>query len=220
MSPSTASPVKRPTARRRQRTATAGTDERRERILNAAEGLFFTQGYASTTMAQIVTALGVTKPFVYYYFHNKLEIFETLSWRASVACLTAMDFHADDPRAAHVKVVAGIEALLGAMLADFRAGTFAYREPSVFRPEFRLATHRLANAFHATFQALLVQGRADGMLDFEDATLTSHAVGSLPGFLYTWYRPRGRFSADEVKRQLAEMAYRMIGCRRRRRKPA
>jgi AcrR family transcriptional regulator len=204
------------TPQRRQRTATAGTDERRERILAAAEGLFFAQGYANTTMNQIVEALDVTKPFVYYYFHNKLEIFETLSWRASVACLVAMDFPPDDARPAHLKVTHGIDTLLHAMLTDFRAGTFAYREPSVFRPEFRLATHRLANAFHTKFQALLTRGREDGWLDFEDATLTSHAVGSLPGFLYTWYRPDGRFPADEVKRQLAEMAHRIIGLRRRR----
>ena len=74
----------------RQRATTAGTDVQRERILQAAAQLFAAQGYASTTMAQIVRALDVTKPFVYYYFRDKQEIFETLSWRPAVDCFTAM----------------------------------------------------------------------------------------------------------------------------------
>ena len=72
----------------RQRAATQGTDLQRERILQAAAQLFAAQGYANTTMAQIVRALGVTKPFVYYYFRDKQEIFEVLSWRPAVACFT------------------------------------------------------------------------------------------------------------------------------------
>ncbi|MEB0284841.1 helix-turn-helix domain-containing protein, partial [Sphingomonas sp. 10B4] len=82
----------------RQRAATQRTDQQRERILQVAAQLFADQGYANTTMAQIVRALGVTKPFVYYYFRDKQEIFETLSWRPAVDCLTAMDFPADDRR--------------------------------------------------------------------------------------------------------------------------
>src|SRR4051794_37531612 len=53
-------------ARGRQKAATAATDEKRERILKVAERLFHEQGYADTTLEQIVRELGVTKPFVYY----------------------------------------------------------------------------------------------------------------------------------------------------------
>ena len=69
----------------RQRAATAGTDVQRERILQAAAQLFAEQGYANTTMAQIVRALGVTKPFVYYYFRDKQEIFDCLLYTSDAA---------------------------------------------------------------------------------------------------------------------------------------
>src|SRR5450759_2944821 len=116
---------------RRQRTVTAGTDEKRERILKVAELLFAAQGYANTTMGQIVRELGVSKPFVYYYFHNKQEIFETLSWRPAVACFTTMDFAPDDLRPAHVKVTEGLERLIRATITHYPAAFFAYREPQV-----------------------------------------------------------------------------------------
>ena len=92
----------------RQRTATQGTDVQRERILQAAARLFADQGYANTTMAQIVRALGVTKPFVYYYFRDKQEIFETLSWKPAVECFTTLDFPPEDTRCARDKVKDGM----------------------------------------------------------------------------------------------------------------
>ena len=42
----------------RQKSETAGSDEKRDRILRAAEALFDTQGYANTTIEQIVQQLG------------------------------------------------------------------------------------------------------------------------------------------------------------------
>ena len=207
-------------ARGRQKASTAATDEKRERILAAAEALFDRQGYASTTMEQIVGALGVTKPFVYYYFKNKQEIFETLSWRPTVACFTSMDFDAADERPAHLKVMAGLERLIRATIAHYPAAFFPYREPQVYRPEYLAAQKKLANDFYAKLCALLEQGRAEGMLDFDETRITAQAACSIPGFLYNWYRPDGRLSADEMSRELTQLAGRVIGLRSRKRSSA
>ena len=205
----------------RQKAATAGSDEKRERILRAAEALFDAQGYANTTIEQIVQQLGVTKPFVYYYFRNKQEIFETLSWAPAVACFTAMDFAADDDRPAHVKVTEGIERLIRATLEHHPSAFFPYREPQVYRPEYLAAQKDLANHFYDRLCALLEQGREDGMFEFNDTKITALAACSLPGFLYHWYRPDGRLSQDEVAQELAQLAWRVLGLRRtRKRNPA
>ena len=201
----------------RQKTGTAASDEKRERILRAAEALFDAQGYANTTIEQIVQQLGVTKPFVYYYFRNKQEIFETLSWAPTVACFTTMDFAEDDARPAHVKVSEGIKRLIRATLEHHPAAFFPYREPQVYRPEYRDAQKQIANHFYDQLCALLEEGRQDGMFEFNDTKITALAACSLPGFLYNWYRPDGRLSADEVAQELSTLAYRVLGLRTRRR---
>ncbi|EHL20590.1 TetR family transcriptional regulator [Acidovorax sp. NO-1] len=200
----------------RQKATTAGSDEKRERILRAAEALFDAQGYANTTIEQIVQKLGVTKPFVYYYFRNKQEIFETLSWAPTVACFTAMDFAEDDDRPAHVKACEGIDRLIRATLEHHPAAFFPYREPQVYRPEYMAAQKQLANHFYDRLCALLEAGRKDGMFVFNDTKITALAACSLPGFLYNWYRPDGRLSADEVAQELSALAYRVLGLRTRR----
>ncbi len=212
--PLDASPIQ---ARGRQKATTASTDEKREHILKAAEVLFDRQGYANTTMEQIVSALGVTKPYVYYYFHNKQEIFETLSWRPTVACFTAMDFAEDDHRPAHTKVTEGIERLIRATIEHHPAAFFPYREPQVYRPEYIAMQKKLANHFYERLCALMEEGRQDGMFDFKETRLTALAACSLPGFLYHWYRPDGRLSPAEVVRELSQLSWRVLGLRSKRR---
>ncbi|RZI77403.1 MAG: TetR/AcrR family transcriptional regulator [Variovorax sp.] len=195
----------------RQRTSTASTDVQRERILQVATQLFAQQGYAHTTMAQIVRALGVTKPFVYYYFRDKQEIFETLSWPPAVECLTSMDFAPDDARPAREKVMEGIERLIRATITHHPAAFFPYRDPQAYRPEYQAAQLKLAHHFYSQLCPLLEQARRDGDLDFDDTKITALAACSLPGFLYTWYRPDGRLSPDEVVAALGKLAWRVLG---------
>jgi len=198
----------------RQRASTAGTDVQRERILQAAARLFAAQGYANTTMAQIVRELGVSKPFVYYYFRDKQEIFETLSWKPAVECFTVLDFADTDTRRASEKVMQGLERLIRATIENQPVAFFPYREPQVYRPEYLAAQKKLANHFYDRLCPLLEQARRDGDLDFNDTRITALAACSLPGFLYNWYRPGGRFSPDEVVAELTMLASRVIGLRR------
>lgn len=185
--------------------------DKRERILTAAEDLFFRYGYLGTTLDMICAALGVTKPFVYYYFKSKQEIFETLCWRASVACLTALKFPADDARPAHCKLAEGLQRLVAANVKHFRSGTFAYRDTASLRPEFHAELRRLAKDFYADLTGLMEQGRADGKLSFQDAKLTGMAMGSVVGFMYTWYDPSGRLPSDEMERELTAILFKMVG---------
>ncbi len=47
----------------------------RQRLLSCATGLFTRKGYTAATVREIVAAAGVTKPVLYYYFHNKEGIY-------------------------------------------------------------------------------------------------------------------------------------------------
>lgn len=199
--------------RGRQKLQTAGSDEKRERILKAAEALFDRYGYASTTIEQIVQALGVTKPFVYYYFRNKQEIFETLCWAPTEACFTVLDFAADDPRPAHEKAIDGLQRLIAATIAHYPAGFFPYREPQAFSPAYLKASRDVAQQFYQQFCALLEEGRASGHFDFRDARITAQAACSLPGFLYNWYQPNGKLGPAEMVLELTDLASRVLGLR-------
>jgi len=188
----------------------ADADAKRQRILRTAARLFHENGYADTTMEQIVGELGVTKPYVYYYFRNKQELFELLTWEPTVACFTVLD--ALDPALpAHEKVARALEGLIRITIEYYPASFFGFREPQAFRPEFAGEMKRLANHFYGKLCALLEQGRAEGTLDFGDTRVTAQAACSISGYMYTWYRPDGRLSSGQMLRELAPLAWRVVG---------
>lgn len=55
----------------------------RVRLLDAAVGLFAQNGYAGTSVREIVERAGVTKPVLYYYFKSKAGLFLALMDEAS-----------------------------------------------------------------------------------------------------------------------------------------
>src|SRR5690606_2528770 len=139
---------------------------------------------------------------------------ETLSWKPAVECFTVLDFADTDTRRASEKVMQGLERLIRATIENQPVAFFPYREPQVYRPEYLAAQKKLANHFYDRLCPLLEQARRDGDLDFNDTRITALAACSLPGFLYNWYRPGGRFSPDEVVAELTMLASRVIGLRR------
>ena len=56
--------------------------EVRARLMEAALGLFSEKGYPSTSVREIVTQAGVTKPMLYYYFKNKEGLLRAILDRA------------------------------------------------------------------------------------------------------------------------------------------
>jgi AcrR family transcriptional regulator len=65
----------------KDRGGKAGSPKSRERLLDAAMALFAAKGYASTSVREIVSLAGVSKPVLYYYFENKEGLFRAiLDW--------------------------------------------------------------------------------------------------------------------------------------------
>ena len=56
-------------------------EERRNEILDAAEILFITKGYAKTTINEILQTLGIAKGTLYHYFKSKEELLDAIIGR-------------------------------------------------------------------------------------------------------------------------------------------
>jgi TetR/AcrR family transcriptional regulator len=50
----------------------------REAIMKAALNLFAQKGYAASSIREICRDAGITKPVLYYYFHNKEHLYQEL----------------------------------------------------------------------------------------------------------------------------------------------
>ncbi|NMB79519.1 MAG: TetR/AcrR family transcriptional regulator [Methanomicrobiales archaeon] len=57
-------------------------EEVKDRIVSAAFSLFIEKGYHDTTMGEIASSLGVTKPALYQYFPSKEDLFTAVAEQA------------------------------------------------------------------------------------------------------------------------------------------
>ncbi|UTH76119.1 TetR family transcriptional regulator [Chromobacterium sp. IIBBL 290-4] len=58
-------------------------EQTRQLLLDAAEQMFSEHGVASTTLAEIATAAGLTRGAVYWHFQNKLDLYRAMLDRVS-----------------------------------------------------------------------------------------------------------------------------------------
>lgn len=70
---------------------------RREQILDVAQELFFSRGYASTPVARIIEGAGVSKGTFYHYFESKADLLQSIVERVGEQILAAAREATSDP---------------------------------------------------------------------------------------------------------------------------
>lgn len=83
--------------RLRGRPIVAGQPDLRLQILDTAEELFSTHGYAATSVRQIAERAGVNPALVHYYFGNKKALLQNVMDRALAPLVRAITALKDDP---------------------------------------------------------------------------------------------------------------------------
>jgi len=108
-------------------------EERKNEILDAAEQLFTTKGYAKTTINDILREVGIAKGTFYYYFQAKEEVMEAVVNRfISQGASAARTIAEDTKLTAH-------EKLLKILLAQ-------KAEPASSKEQMIEELHQVANA--------------------------------------------------------------------------
>ena len=71
-------------------------DERKNEIMDAAESLFVSRGYDSTTISDILEAMGIARGTLYYHYKSKEEVLDNIIARRGAAGAAAAEAIARD----------------------------------------------------------------------------------------------------------------------------
>ncbi|WP_296224045.1 TetR/AcrR family transcriptional regulator [Ralstonia sp. UBA689] len=200
--PGTTTPVARPHIAERQ-------EARRRQILDTAAQLFFTKGYAGMTMSDLCSALGVTKPAVYYYFTDKYEIFDILCREAAQICLSAIRETSDPALPVRERLQACLLEMARRCIVCHHAAALTYRDRQYLRPETVEWLHGMSRAYYRDLYALLDEGKRAGVFEFGDARVAAHAMGGVMGFMYTWHDP-SRIDSGVLAHELSRAMMKII----------
>lgn len=175
-------------------------DARLEGLLSAAAGVIARKGYHATTMRDLARASGMSLAGMYHYVTGKEEI------------LYLIQRHFFD------RVLAGARrALASAPDPEGALRAFVQHHVGVFAAhmsEMKVLSHEaesLTGERHAEVRSLkrrYVELLAETMAaaGAADPRTAAYALFGMMNWIYTWYRPEGRLSADQLADAFVRMA--------------
>lgn len=184
---------------------------KRERILEEAVKLFYERGFNGTTLDDIAAELGVTKPFIYTHFRSKVDLLAALCKPTIEMSLAAVESASRGSGTSTERLYAAVTAFTKVVLQRQANIAIYFREEKNLSPQALLEINDLRKKFDRTLSDMLQQGVDTKEFTIPDVRLAALAIGGMISWAYTWHRPAGRLSLDEMGMRMAEMALRMAG---------
>ena len=176
-------------------------------IVSAAAKVFRTKGYHAATVRDIAEEVGILKGSLYHHFESK----EALLYLVVKEPIAQM--YRTIAEIAVVKVPAS-EKLRRAISAHLEAfdrhypHLFVYlREREAVKRRFREKIGFSPKEYERCWQQMLREGMESG--EFRpnlDIQVASYGLLGMLNWLYKWYDPKGRLSAQEVAEQFTALA--------------
>lgn len=181
-------------------------DARLAEIVDITTSLFASQGYHGTSIQDISDATGLQRGALYHYIKGKKELLFRIHERFIEPLLAeARSIEADQ-----LPPDEALRALARALMRDIDM----YRnQVTVFLHEWKVikddpdaqAVREARREFEEIIERVLVRGRDDGTFAIRDAHLDKFAFLGMINYTYQWYTPGGRYDAERVATDFADI---------------
>ncbi|MDR1449168.1 MAG: TetR/AcrR family transcriptional regulator [Propionibacteriaceae bacterium] len=143
-------------------------DERKLELVNSARRLFFTRGYAQTTITDIIEDSEVSKGLFYYYFGSKEEILDEIVQQLIAHDVEVLTAVMGDASLTVPQRLMGMLRRHRSLMAD-SAGHVTAQLKAIANPEIVIRTIR-QTVLHLTplFTRVVEQGTAEGIFNIQD----------------------------------------------------
>jgi len=151
-------------------------EEKRDIIINAAEGQFVRFGFRKTTMEDIAKAAGIGKATLYYYFKSKEDIFAAMAEQVAQACIKVIVDATQTGKTPQAKL-----RIFGHSLTQFMKekidyyATFREELVEIF-PSIRKNQKKAEGLGLAALQSILQEGVEQHVFAIADVEATAHLL--------------------------------------------
>ncbi len=184
--------------------------DRRLAIYQAASRLFEEAGYHDTSVEDIATAAGLSKPSLYHYISGKQDLLYAIARETIQAFHDDLDRLGPMPVSERLVLWARQHALR--MAAERETVAVLLREGRHLTGDEQRMVAELADGYVLKVQRMIEEGVAERVFSVADCRVAAlHLLGAL-NWMNTWYRPGGRLGAEEIADQVAEMALASLQC--------
>ena len=186
---------------------------RKEQIIDAAALLFKQKGYASTTMRDLATELGIEAASIYHHIKSKEELLEGI-------CFDMANKFISNAKEVNDIYFNAEEKLRLAIKLHVETITENQNQSAVFLSEWRNLSEpkltlfkQLRQQYENQFTIILMDGENEDIFDQVDKKFAVLSILSTINFVNEWYKPDGKMNAAEIAEKLSNFI--MGGLRKR-----
>lgn len=186
---------------------------RKDQIVDAAALLFKQKGYASTSMRDLATELGIEAASIYHHIKSKEELLESI-------CFDMANKFISNAKEVNDIYFNAEERLRMAIKLHIETITENQNQSAVFLSEWRNLSEpklslfkQLRNQYENQFTIILIDGENEDIFDQTDKKFAVLSILSTINFVNEWYNPEGKMNAAQIAEKLSNFI--MGGLRKR-----
>ncbi|KQM81347.1 TetR/AcrR family transcriptional regulator [Agromyces sp. Leaf222] len=175
-------------------------------VMRAAVELFAANGYANTSVQQVVEAAGVTKGAMYHYFQSKDDLLFGIYDRMLSLQKEHLDAIIERGGAVGDVVRAVCVDVIETSIDFLPEGTVFFRSMHMLTAPRQSEVTRRRRDYNDTFAALIEQGQAEGLYrsDIPRPVLIANFFADVH-YLSHWYSPEGPEGKTLLAEQLTDL---------------
>ncbi|GGC91933.1 TetR/AcrR family transcriptional regulator [Chelatococcus reniformis] len=183
---------------------------KRDRIVKAAEKLFYQHGYDSTTVDAIAAELKTTKQFIYSYFDSKSEILFIVCQAGSALALEMAERISRSEGEPGKQLDELIRGFARVITQEKMSVAIFIREEKNLEPAHIAEINRRRRAFDQILSGILDEGQSKGLFQVDDTQTTARLISGMINFTYSWFKPGRKLSAQALAETTARLVQRMV----------
>ena len=184
---------------------------KREKILQSAVDLFYTNGYLPTTMDAIAESIGATKPFVYYHFENKAELLSEIARRTLREWLGVTTSVIEKSLPPTEMLSLATHQFTMIVLDMHKLVSIYFREQLNLPKEVAEEIAKMRRDIDTQVRMILSDGKKSGVFEFDDLAVASQVVTGMVSYVFAWYREPSRLSKEAICYQMVSHVLRSVG---------
>ncbi len=187
-----------------------GYDAQRETILSQAAELFARQGFVGTSMNEVATACGMSKPALYHYVRDKSQLLFEIA-TTHVARLHALIDEVAEGDAVHpppADATAHVRRLIERFVLEYAGARHAHRvlteDVKFLEPADQARVLELQRQVVSSFANAIAQVRPELVAADLHKPLAMLLFGMM-NWMFTWLQPDGKLSHADMAPMVADL---------------
>ena len=176
-----------------------------ELLIASARRLFAEQGFAATSVQEIVEAANVTKGGMYHYFHSKDDLLHEIYSRLLRLQTERLQIFLGSGEPLSTRLYQAAADVVMTSIIHIDSVTVFVRSLHELGTGKQKEVRAERRLYHESFRSLICEGQRDGIFDAAaDADLALNYFFGAVHYLSTWYQPDGLLTPRTISKSYAQ----------------